>query len=87
MTQDVFVDDKMRFVQMCTTRAALKLEIAGLKRSRGLPSAYVLAKRNFGLTGNRKFVLEQLEQMIQAEKKRQKEAYQNVVSIKTAGAR
>ena len=39
-------------------RAALKLEIAGMKRSRS-PSAYSIIKREFGLRGNRQSVLDQ----------------------------
>lgn len=78
---NVLVKDKMHFVQMCTTRAALKLEIAGMQRSRS-PSAYVLAKRNFGLTGNRQHVLEQLEVLIEREHEAQKGKYHNVQSIK-----
>lgn len=80
---NVLVKDKMHFVQMCTTRAALKLEIAGMSRSRS-PSAYILAKQNFGLTGNRKFVLEQLELLIENEHEKQKEKYHNVHTIGTS---
>lgn len=61
-------EDKRRFIQLCTVRSALRLEILGMKRSRS-PSAYVIAKRDFGLTGNRKFVLEQLNLMIANYKK------------------
>jgi hypothetical protein len=81
---NVLVKDKMHFVQMCTTRAALKLEIAGMQRSRGLPSAYILAKRNFGLTGNRQHVLEQLEVLIEREQEAQEEKYSNVHAIGTS---
>jgi hypothetical protein len=78
---NVLIKDKMHFVQMCTTRAALKLEVAGMHRSRS-PSAYILAKRNFGLTGNRQHVLEQLEGLIEREHKAQEGKYHNVKPIK-----
>lgn len=78
---NALVADKMHLVQMHTTRAALKLELLGMTRSRS-PSAYILAKRNFGLTGNRQFVLEQLESLIEAEHNKQKRKYHNVHAIK-----
>jgi len=77
---NILIKDKMKFVQMCTTRHALKLEILGMKRSRS-PSAYVLAKRNFGLTGSRQSVLEQLEALINIEQVEQEESYGNVRPI------
>ena len=51
--------DQYRFVVL---RAALKLEIAGMKRSRS-PSAYSIIKREFGLRGNRQSVLDQFSTM------------------------
>jgi len=75
------ISDKMRFVQMCTVRGALGLELKGLKRSRS-PSAYVIAKRDFGLKGSRQAVYDQLEGLIEEEHAKQEEKYQNVVSIK-----
>ena len=79
---NAIVKDKMWFVQMCTIRSALKLEIAGMQRSRCLPSAYTVAKRTYGLEGGRHKVLEQLEVLIQEEKERQEEHYRNVQLIK-----
>ena len=45
-------------------RAALKLEITGLRRSRGLSSAYSQIKREFGFKGSKVKVLEQLDTYI-----------------------
>jgi len=45
-------------------RAALKLEIAGLRRSRGLSSAYALIKREFGFKGSNVKCLTQLDSYI-----------------------
>lgn len=73
------VDEKMRFIQVCALRGALRLEIAGMKRSRS-PSAYVIAKRDFGLKGSRQSVLEQLQKIIND----YKENMENVVPIGTS---
>lgn len=78
---NVLVKDKMRFVQMCTVRGALSLELKGMQRSRS-PSAYVIAKRDFGLKGSRQAVFNQLEAMIEEEHINQQERYSNVHSIK-----
>jgi hypothetical protein len=78
---NVLVKDKMHFVQMCTVRIALGLEIKGMRRSRS-PSAYVIAKRDFKLKGSRQSVYDQLEAMIEEEHKDQQEKYSNVHSIK-----
>lgn len=48
---------------MATQRAALKLEIVGLKMSRGR-SVYGLIKQAYGFKGNKQKVLEQLEARI-----------------------
>lgn len=50
--------------RLCAMRAALKLEILGLKHSRG--SVYALIKRQFGFRGNKQSVLEQLNAHIGA---------------------
>jgi len=79
---NVLVKDKMRFVQMCTVRSALGLELKGMHRSRS-PSAYVIAKRDFGLQGSRQSVYDRLEAMIEEEHKDQERKYHNVESIKS----
>ena len=71
------IDDKLKLLAMVTRRTALKLEIIGMKRSRA-PSAYVIVKRAYGMTGNRTHVLEQLEILIKQEKEAQERRYQNV---------
>lgn len=48
--------------RLLSLRGALKLEILGLKHSRG--SIYAAVKREFGFKGNKKKVLAQLEQHI-----------------------
>ena len=53
--------DAIEHYRLCVLRRALKLEIAGLKRSRGLKSAYSLIKDEFEFKGSKKKVLEQLE--------------------------
>jgi hypothetical protein len=75
------IDDKLKLLAMVTRRAALKLEILGMKRSRS-PSAYIIIKRAYGITGNRPHVLEQLEIIIAQEKEAQERNYANVQPIK-----
>ena len=60
------IDDKLAWVRMCTVRTALRLEIAGMRRSRR-PSAYMVAKNVYGLKGNRQRVLDQLCEKIDKE--------------------
>ncbi len=76
-----FVDHKLKLLAMVTRRAALKLEILGMKRSRR-PSAYMIVKQAYGITGNRVHVLEQLELLINHEKDTQQREYSNVRTIK-----
>jgi len=78
----VYVDHKLKLLSMVTRRAALKLEILGMKRSRS-PSAYIIIKRAYGITGNRVHVLEQLELLIAHEKETQQKEYSNVHTIRT----
>ena len=78
---NALISDKMKFVQMCAVRGALRLELAGMKRSRS-PSAYVIAKRDFGCKGNRQKCLDQLTAMIEEEHITQQEKYSNVQPIK-----
>lgn len=75
------IDDKLKLIAMLTRRSALKLEILGMKRSRS-PSAYIIIKRAYGMTGNRTHVLEQLEILIKQEKEAQERNYGNVQLIK-----
>lgn len=56
MTQD-------EFLLAAVLRGALQLELKGMQRSRP-PSAYVAAKKRFGLRGSREKVLSQLNEMI-----------------------
>ena len=44
--------------RLLTMKAALKLEVAGMRHSHG--SVYALVKREFGFKGNKARVLEQL---------------------------
>jgi len=76
------IDDKLKLIAMCTRRSALKLEMLGMKRSRS-PSAYMIIKRAYGITGNRAHVLEQLEILIKQEKEAQERNYGNVQSIRS----
>lgn len=57
----MFTGDDIRLYRLHVLRAALELEIKGLKRSRG-PTAYSIAKSEFGFRGNRQKVLDQLTQ-------------------------
>jgi hypothetical protein len=78
---NALIKDKMYFVQMCAVRGALRLELVGMKRSRS-PTAYVIAKRDFGCKGSRQAVLDQLTAMIEEEHINQERKYSNVHSIK-----
>jgi uncharacterized protein (DUF2141 family) len=51
-----------------TLRSGLKLEIAGMKRSRGR-SCYTIVKDEFGFKGSRQKVLEQLIEYLEGENK------------------
>jgi len=50
------------FAQMAARKAALKLEIAGLRRHGR--SAYAICKEAYGLKGSRASVLAQMEAMV-----------------------
>jgi len=67
MNGKVIGGGRIKLFTMLTRRSALILEIAGMKRSRR-PSAYMIIKRAYGMTGNRPHVLEQLEILIEQEK-------------------
>lgn len=53
----------VRHVRLLALRSALKLELKGLKISRGR-SAYSIIKSEFGLRGNRESVLAQFDDII-----------------------
>jgi hypothetical protein len=52
------------FFRLCQMQSAIKLEMKGLRHSRG--SVYALAKREYNLQGNRQSVVDQLQDMIDA---------------------
>jgi hypothetical protein len=56
--------DEIAFFQMCSRRGALRMEIVGMRRSRGR-TAYSIIKEVYGLKGSRESVLEQLNKMIE----------------------
>ena len=56
-------EENVRSARILTLRSALKLELKGLKMSRGI-SAYAIIKREFGFKGNKARVLEQLNAFI-----------------------
>jgi hypothetical protein len=58
--------ESIAFYQLAARRGALKLEIAGMHRSRGQRSAYSICKSEYGLRGSRESVLAQMEEMINA---------------------
>jgi len=62
MTHVISDPDGIDLFRLKTLRQAIKLEAVGLKR-RGR-SALSIVKSEFGFSGNRKFVLEQLDQVI-----------------------
>lgn len=55
--------DQIARFRLATLRAALRLEIAGMKRSRG-PSAYAILKKE-GFTGTRADILEQINKQLE----------------------
>ena len=60
---------KIELYGLLSLRAALRLEVAGLK-GRG-KSAYSIAKQELGVKGNKQKVLDQVNQMIQSMKEQQ----------------
>ena len=55
--------DQIARFRLLTLRAALRLEIAGMKRSRG-PGAYAILKKE-GFTGTRAAVLAELNNILE----------------------
>ena len=62
MTMIFDTKEKIDLFRFLSLRSALKLECLGMSR-RG-QSAYSIVKAEFGLKGNKKSVLEQMEQII-----------------------
>ena len=60
---------KIELYALLSLRAALRLEVVGLK-GRG-KSAYAIAKQELGIKGNKQKVLDQVNQMIQSMKEQQ----------------
>jgi len=60
---------KIELYALLSLRAALRMEVAGLK-GRG-KSAYAIAKQELGVKGNKQKVLDQVNQMIQSMKEQQ----------------
>ena len=61
---------KIELYALLSLRAALRMEVAGLK-GRG-KSAYAIAKQELGIKGNKQKVLDQVHEMIQSIKEEQK---------------
>lgn len=59
MTIVITGEQNIANARILTLRAALRLEVLGLKRSRGC-SVYAIIKREFGFKGSKQRVLEQL---------------------------
>ena len=60
---------KIELYALLSLRAALRMEVAGLK-GRG-KSAYAIAKQELGIKGSKQKVLDQVNQMIQSMKEQQ----------------
>ena len=58
--------DQINLYHMMSQRTALKLELKGLKHSRG--SVYAHIKRTYGLRGNKQSVYTQFCELIEKEK-------------------
>jgi len=56
---DMTVPSNQRFFHLLQLRGAIKLEMLGMKHSRG--SAYAHAKKIYGFRGNRESVLAQVQ--------------------------
>jgi len=59
--------EKINLFEFLRLRSSLKLETRGLKK--GGQSAYSIIKREFGFKGNKKSVLQQMEELIAEMKK------------------
>jgi hypothetical protein len=58
-------DARMIVVRLIGLKHALKLEMKGMKRSRGLPSAHRMAQWELGIKGSKAKVLEALTRKIE----------------------
>ena len=58
---------EIQLFRLLTLRAGLRLEIRGLRVSKGR-SCFAIIKREFGLTGSREEVLEQFSALIEESK-------------------
>ena len=56
--------NQMRFAQLCARKQALKLELLGMRRSRG-QSAYAICKKVYHLKGSRQRVYEQVCELVE----------------------
>ena len=59
--------EQILFYRLCALRGALRLEIKGMKHSSGY-SAYSRLKNEYGLTGNKMSVLNQINELIKEKK-------------------
>lgn len=59
MTTIIETQEQFELYALLRLKSALKLEVAGMKHSKG-HSAYGIAKKEFGFKGNKQSVLEQL---------------------------
>lgn len=71
------ISEQTAYIHLCTLKAALKLEILGMKRSRS-PSAYMLIKQKLNITGGREVVLAKLESLIKLKKEALEEEHHHV---------
>lgn len=63
MAPTVIVKDQIAGARILTLRTMIKLEVKGMRRSRG-PSASAVVRREFGFTGTTQQVLDQLNAWI-----------------------
>lgn len=59
----IFTGSQIEVVRLLSLKAMLKLELKGLKRSKS-PSAYMIIKRDLGITGTRENVLKQVDKIV-----------------------
>ena len=77
-----YTKENINLFRLLSLRSALKLEIVGMKR-RGR-SAYSIIKEEFGLTGNKKSVLSDLEQLIEQKKDENSRSVQKDKEVESA---
>ena len=64
--------DEILVRNMEVLKSMLKLELIGLKRSRGKQTAYAMIKENFGISGSKKRVYDQFCEIVENAKGRLK---------------